>query len=157
VFLNFPEAHYRFSLEGLPTDAYIADIQQSGRSVYDEGIVVRPQLEPVRISVKTDSGAVTGSVEKSGKGVPKATVILVPPATRRKNPQLFRTVTTGEEGRFSVRGVMPGVYRILALRSLPPGEPWLNEAFLAPFLQRAQELRIDARSTVPVRLELIAN
>jgi hypothetical protein len=157
VLQNFPESHYRFSLRGLPTNAYIADIQQSGRSIYDEGIVVGPQLQSVRISVKTDTGAVTGSVERSGKRVPKATVVLVPPATRRKNPQLFRTTTTNEEGEFSVRGVMPGIYTILAFRSLPPGEPWLNEPFLAPFLQRAQELRIDARSTVPVRLELIAN
>jgi len=157
VLQNFPEAHYRFSLQGLPAGAYIADIQQSGRSVYDEGIVVGPQLDSIRISVKTDSGAVTGIVERSGKGVPKATVILVPPATRRKNPQLFRVVTTDEEGRFSVSGVMPGVYRILSLKSLPPGDPWLNEPFLAPFLQRSQELRIDARSTVPMRLELIAN
>ena len=84
-------------------------------------------------------------------------MILVPPAMRRKNPQLFRTTITSEEGEFSVRGVMPGIYTILAFRSLPPGEPWLNEQFLAPFLQRAQELHVDARSTVPVRLELIAN
>jgi hypothetical protein len=98
-----------------------------------------------------------GSVERSGKGVPKATVILIPPSARRKNPQLFRTATTDADGRFSMRGVMPGVYTILALQSHPSGEPWLNETFLAPFLQRAQEVRIDARSTVPVRLELIAD
>jgi hypothetical protein len=153
---NFPEARYRFSLKGLPVDAYIADIRHGGRSVYDEGVVVGQQLETVQISVRTDSGAVTGSVERSGKGIQKATVILVPPATRRKNPQLFRTETTNEKGEFSVRGILPGVYKILALRSLPPGEPWLNETFLAPFLQSAQELRIEARSTVPVRLELIA-
>ena len=73
----------------------------------------------------------------------------------QNNPQLFRTATTNEEGEFSVRGVMPGIYTILAFRALPPGEPWLNETFLVPFLQSAQELRIDARSTVPVRLELI--
>jgi hypothetical protein len=157
VLQNFPESHYRFSIRGLPTDAYIADIQQSGRSVYDEGIVIGPQWELVQISVKTDSGAVTGSVERSGKRVPRAMVILIPPAKRRKNPQLFRTATTNEEGEFSVRGVNPGIYTILALRSLPPGEPWLNEPFLAPFLQRGQELRIDARPTVPVRLELIGN
>jgi hypothetical protein len=157
VLQNFPEARYRFSLRGLPTGAYIADIQQSGRSVYDEGVVIGPQLEQVRISVRTDSSTVTGSVQRSGKGVPKAKVILIPPTARRKNPQLFRTATTNEEGGFSVRGVMPGVYTILALRSLPPGEPWLNETFLAPFLQRGQELRIDAQSTIPVRLELIAN
>jgi hypothetical protein len=157
VLQNFPQARYRFALRGLPTDAYIADIQQSGRSVYDEDVVIGQQLESVRISVRTDCGTVTGSVERSRKGVPNATVILVPPATRRKNLQLFRTATTNEEGGFSMRGVMPGIYTILALRSLPPGEPWLNETFLAPFLQRAQELRIDARSTVPVRLELIAD
>jgi protocatechuate 3,4-dioxygenase beta subunit len=156
VLQNFPEARYRFALRGLPTDAYIADIQQSGRSVYDEGVVVGQQLESVRISIRTDSGTVTGSVGRSGKGVTKATVILVPPAARRKNPQLFRTATTGEEGGFTMRGVIPGVYTILALQSHPSGEPWLNEAFLAPFLQRGQEVRIDARSTVPVRLELIA-
>jgi len=157
VLRSFPEARYRFTLRGLPTGTYIADIQQSGRSVYDEGVVIGPQLEQVRISVRTDGSMLTGSVQRSGKGIPKAKVILVPPATRRKNPQLFRTVTTNEEGGFSVPGVMPGVYTILALQSLPPGEPWLNEQFLTPLLQRAQELRIDARSTVPVRLELIAN
>jgi hypothetical protein len=157
VLRNLPEARYRFELRGLPAHAYIADIQQSGRSVYDEDVVVGQRLESVRISVRTDSGTVAGSVEGSGKGVPRATVILVPPATRRKNPQLFRTATTNEEGGFSMGGVMPGVYKILALRSLPPGEPWLNETFLAPFLQRAQELRIEARSTVPVRVELIAD
>jgi protocatechuate 3,4-dioxygenase beta subunit len=157
ILKNIAEARYRFSLRGLPPDAYIADIRQSGRSVFDEGVLLGGQLEPIRIAVRADGGTVTGFVERSGKGVPGATVILAPPADRRKNPQLFRTAVTGEDGGFSIRGVMPSAYTILALQSRPSGEPWLHSDFLARYIQRGRDVRVDARSASPVRLELITD
>jgi hypothetical protein len=157
VLNNMAEARYRFTLRGLPADAYVADIRQSGRSVYDEGVVIGQQPEPVRIIVRTDGGTSAGSVERSGKGVANATVVLVPPVDRRKNPHLFRSATTGEDGGFSIRGVMPGVYTILAFQSPPAGEPWLDSDFLARYFQRVRSIRIDARTVSPIRYELITD
>jgi hypothetical protein len=105
----------------------------------------------------TDGGTSAGSVERSGKGVANATVVLVPPVDRRKNPHLFRSATTGEDGGFSIRGVMPGVYTILAFQSPPAGEPWLDSDFLARYFQRVRSIRIDARTVSPIRYELITD
>jgi hypothetical protein len=157
VLANIVEARYRLSLRGLPQTAYLADIRQSGQSVFDEGVVIGQQIEPVRIAVSTAGGAVIGLVQKSNRPAAGATVILIPPTGRRKNSQLFKTTTTGEDGRFSMSGIMPGPYTILALQNRPSGEPWLNADFLATYLQSGSAVRVEAREASEARLELITD
>jgi hypothetical protein len=151
-------ARYTLSVLGLPENAYVSDIHQSGKSVYNEGIVVSNQPAPVRITINSGGAKVTGIVRSADrKPAGMANVILVPAESRRGNPVAFKTVVTDGEGRFSIPGVAPGGYTIFALQSRPYREPWLNAAFLARYQDRARLISATARSTVDTQLELIAD
>jgi protocatechuate 3,4-dioxygenase beta subunit len=155
---GIPEARYTLGLTGLPPMAYIADIRQDDISVFDDGFVMDQKSRPVQIVVRSDGATVGGLVQTSDhKPAANITVILVPPLERRKNPALFKVVTTDEAGRFSMASVMPGPYTIIALKDPPFREPWLNADFLSTYKGLSFHVEIRSRSSEEVQLELIPN
>jgi hypothetical protein len=153
---GIPEGTYRVSLTGLPDTAYVGDVTQGGKSVYDEGFVVGSTPNPVQIIINLNGGAVSGAVHGGG-GFPlnAATVVLVPAEARRRNPNLFKTARPDEQGRFTIRGIEPGTYTLFAWGDRPFREPWLNPAFLERYQGRGRTVRIPAGNAEPVELELI--
>ena len=155
---GIPAARYTLGLTGLPPMAYIADIRQDDISVYDDGFVVDQKSKPIQIVVRSDGATVGGVIQTADhKPAANVTVILVPPLERRKNPALFRVVTTNEAGRFSMRGVMPGSYTIFALQDRPFREPWLNADFLSTYKGQSLPVDVHSSSSEEVRLDLIPN
>jgi hypothetical protein len=62
-------------------------------------------------------GANGGTIEGGSHG--RATVIDIPSAERRARWNLYRQVTTDEDGHFSLRGLNPGKHKIFAFEELP--------------------------------------
>ncbi len=77
--------------------------------------------------------------------------------TRRGNPMAYKTAMTDDAGRFSLAGVMPGTYTILALKSRPYRQPWLNPAFVSRYEDRARLVRVETLGTAEIQLPLIAD
>lgn len=155
---NLPESRYSLSLRGLPESAYIADIRQSGQSVYDDGIVLSQQITPVRIIVNMSGATLTGTVQTADrKPVENATVVLVPPPNRRQNASLFKTTNSDNNGHYSLNGIMPGSYTLLAFQDIPSGEPWLNSDFIGKYADRARSITLSAGSHSSMQLELLSN
>jgi hypothetical protein len=131
--------HWQVYVEGLAPEMYVADVRQGASSVFDTGITITgEQPSPLQVLIRTDSGTVEGSVTDSGRRPSLgASVILVPPDNRRQNRLLYKTATAGPDGRFSIRGVAPGNYRIFAwpggdagLFSAPIDGGYYNPRFL---------------------------
>jgi hypothetical protein len=155
---NVPEATYAIAIAGLPGTAYISDIRQGDRSIYDEGVDVGKVPLSIQVQVDLSGGSIGGVVETSD-ATPAAsvTVILVPRIEHRRNRSLFKVVSTNSDGHFSMNGVMPGQYTILALHDHPPREPWLNTDFLSQYLGRAQSITVTPGSSTDIQLGLIQN
>jgi hypothetical protein len=138
-------------------NAYIADIQQNGRSVFDEGFIIDNRTpEPLEIAIATTGGIVQGEVRDArGNSVPPTTVVLVPIPERRKNPLLFRTWRSGKNGEFRIPNVAPGAYKVFAWAKPPLGEPWQNAEFMAQYEQRGQSVQVEANHTVSVQVTVI--
>ena len=145
---NIPEARYGVSLSGLPEDAYISDVRQDGKSIFDDGFLLQEESNPVQILVSQDGGTVSGRIRRSRGPTADITVALVPPVARRRNAALFKTATVDENGTFTIRGVAPGIYTLVPLENRPLGEPWLNADFLARYEGRGRVLQIKAGSTI---------
>lgn len=173
-----PESHYRFRVglatgptrapmpnaQGqlpptpipLPPGAYVADIQQSGRSVYDEGLTVGTDpIPPIDVIVKSDGGSVkgivTGADQKPGAG---RTVVLVPEPSRRKNSALFRTTISDDDGSFMIARVPPGTYTLFAWDAIAAGA-YEDPQFLAPFESHGTAAKVAGGATVTVNLTSI--
>jgi len=67
------------------------------------------------------------------------------PTQRRENPDAFRTATTDQVGLFSVRGVLPGDYTVLAWEEVEAGA-YQNPEFLRDFESRGVIVTVEGGS-----------
>ena len=123
-------------------NAYVADVTQGGRSVYDSGLIVTAEAPaPLEVVIRTDSGTVSGVVTgMDGKPVPYTAVVLVPD-TRRQNPNLYKTATSDLQGHFSMTRVAPGSYKAFAWMSLAAGA-YENADFMSRYESRGIPVRV---------------
>jgi hypothetical protein len=136
----------------LPSSAYVADIRQGGRSVYDDGFTVGPvAASPLEVVINTRGGTVEGVVDRA-----KAFVALVPPPNRRQNGDLYKTMVTNAQRQFRFEGVPPGSYKLFAWENIP-ANAHRNEDFLRPYESRGASISVQAGATVLQRLEVIVS
>ncbi len=178
TFPLIPESHYRFRV-GLTTgptraavanaqgqmpptpvalspNAYVADVQLGGRSVYDEGLTVGTDpIAGLEVIVKSDGatieGAVTGADKKPLVG---RSVVLVPELARRKNSALFRVAASDEQGNFKLSRVPPGAYKIFAWDNVVPGA-YESADFLQRYEARGTDLKVTSAGALRVDLSAI--
>jgi hypothetical protein len=143
--------HWQVYVEGLSPEMYIADVRQGASSVFDTGVTITgEQPSPLQVLIRTDSGTVEGTVtDNARRPVPGASIVLVPPDARRQNRLLYRTATAGADGRFSIRGVAPGNYRIFSwpggdagLFSAPIDGGYYNSRFLSRYENASKSINV---------------
>ena len=83
-----------------------------------------------------------------------ASVVLVPPEHRRQNRLLYRAATSAADGRFTIKGVAPGTYKIFSwpggdagLFAAPIDAAYYNARFMSRYESRGQSISI-AKSAV---------
>jgi len=152
-----PPALVTVPLAGAPlgSNGYVADILQGGRTVYNSGISVGTQsFEPLELHIRTDGGDVDGVVlDGTLRPVPGATVVLAPLVQYRQNPALFRVATSDEAGRYTMTGIRPGEYKILAWADIQPGA-YLNTTILNDY--RNNEMPVTVPGNIRVETKVTA-
>jgi hypothetical protein len=175
TFPFMPESHYRFRvglLQGptrapaanaqgqmpptpvrLPPNAYVADVQLGGRSVYDEGLTVGSDpIAGIEVIVKSDGGTIEGTVTGADKKPLTGRIVsLVPDASRRKNFALFQTAVSDEQGVFKLTRVPPGNYKLFAWDSVVMGA-YESPEFLQRYEARGTDVKVSASASLKVDL-----
>lgn len=156
VFEKPGQADWEISLSGLPEGYYLDSATFGGVDLLRNAF--NPADAPgslVLVRVGDSPGEVLGRVV-DGRGAPfgGAKVTLVPEGTNGGRRDLYKSVETDAEGRFSLPAVPPGGYRILAWESIPESAE-RNADFLAPYLGRGRYVTVERNGTVEVDLPLI--
>jgi hypothetical protein len=152
-----PEGHYRVAtLGGLPPDMYVADVRHNAGSVFDSGFDVNTKISGlVEIVLSGGAGTVTGVVQDGPTKVfPGATVVLVPEARRRDNQALYVAGTSDASGKFTLRGVAPGDYKVFAWESIPTFA-YQNAAFIAKHEERGKLVHVGPAGTASAEVTVI--
>jgi hypothetical protein len=152
-----PEGRFRVSgVAGLGPDLYLADVRQGPMSVFDSGFNVSTRsADPIQVVIASGAGTVEGVVRESSlKNFPGATVALVPEASRRDNIALYFAATSDASGRFVIRGVPPGDYKLFAWESIP-AFAYQNAAFLARHEERGRIVNVGQGGSVTTELNVI--
>jgi hypothetical protein len=152
-----PEGRFRVgAIGGLPSDMYLADVRQGPESVFDSGFDVNSRnTSPIEVVLRAGAGTVNGIVTDGPNKVGSdATVVLVPEATRRKNRALYIVTSSDASGRFTLRGVAPGSYKVFAWESIP-ALAYQNAAFMAKHEDRGKAIQVAPNGTVTTELTLI--
>jgi hypothetical protein len=137
-------------------DAYVSDVRQRGKSVFNEGLFqVEAEPESVDLIIQPKGPAIDGNVRSAApSGIETARVVLVPQPPRRKNALLYQVTNPDSAGHFRFTGVAPGQYKIFAWESVPTSA-WENAEFMAPFEGFGRLISIAGGDVANITVDLI--
>jgi hypothetical protein len=151
---NVPDARFGVIVGGLPPTAYVSDVRQAGRSVFNEGMIP-DSAQPLEVEIRTNAASIQGTVRNAmGDPVTRSAVVLIP-AEARQNSQLYKRATTDMNGAFRLTGIAPGQYKIFAWSSPPAGQAEENTDYIAQFENRGTLVNVMAGASMPVSLTVI--
>jgi hypothetical protein len=109
------------------------------------------------VVLKSGAAVVEGTVQDAtGKPVPDATVVLVPPPNRRQNRALFHTAISDSTGKFTIRNIAPESYKLFAWKSIPNGA-YYNAGFLSKYEERGRPVAVSEKTTVTEQVTVISS
>jgi len=109
----------------------------------------------LEVVVNNNGGKIDGQVMTlDRKPSVSSTVVLIPDAPHRENTALYKTTTTDLQGHFSIRGIHPGAYKLLAWEKVQSGA-YLNPVFLSKYEARASIVNVGTQSIDNVELTVL--
>jgi hypothetical protein len=136
-------------------NVFVKSVTLDGKDVLNEGLHLeaapRRNLE---IVISTNGGVLDGSVLDADAN-PRAnvTTVAVPSGPRRRRGDLYKYVSTDDEGRFVLTGLAPGDYKLFAFERVEEGA-WQDAEFIKLFEDRGTTVRVQEgrRSTAEIRI-----
>lgn len=126
---------YRLRVKGLPDGWYMLSAVLNGRNVLNQGLKLSAgdAGQHLEITVSPGAAKVQGVVLERvfREPVPRGVVELFPDPANPHRADLFRSASTDETGRFVIKNIVPGKYRVIAFMGKPPSEPSYDDSVIA--------------------------
>jgi protocatechuate 3,4-dioxygenase beta subunit len=150
------EGNYQVFVQGAD-NIFVADVRQGDTSILTAGIDVRSATPaPFEVLLSSNGGTVEGVVSNTDKSpMGGATVLLF--SADKQLPSLNKTTTAGADGKYQLRGVRPGEYKVIAgpPGSLPPGG--LTSELLSRVESRGVSVTVKAATSTRIDVEAMTN
>jgi len=155
---NVQPGDYLLNVSGLPEDAYVKTARSAQRDILERFVQVQYESQDqLEIQIAFDGGQINGiTVEAAGHLIGLVTVVLVPDKTRRHRPDQYRIVTSGVDGKFSIRGIPPGEYKIFAWESVEPNA-YMNPDFILNYEELGAIATVGPGEKLPAQVRVIPN
>ena len=154
---NVPAGHYSVQIADVSTmpDWFLKSVAAGGREAVDSGFSVSGGVTAINL-VASANGAIAEGVATNQKDEPlaDAVVVAVPAERFRSHPERYRKGVTDQSGRFTLRGLPPGDYTILAWESVD-GEAYYNPEFLKSFEGQGRLVHLEEGRRASVTLKAI--
>jgi hypothetical protein len=154
---SVPEGSFSVQVFNLPANFYLKEVRLGGEDVLESGLELAVGKAGARLElVVSAAGAqVDGMVvNEDSLPVSGATVVAVPEGKRRSLRLFYKTVSTDQYGRFSIKGLTPGEYKIFAWEEIEPGE-YLDTEFLKPYEERGARVQLAEAAVQTLELKVI--
>jgi hypothetical protein len=152
---NVNPGEYELIFSGLPADAYVQEARFGGQDALMQSLTLNgtnPGL--LDVTVSTRSGQLTGVViDRDRKPVPDVEAVLIPVGIRRADRH--KTARTDASGRFLMRGIAPGDYRVYAWENIERFR-YFDEEFVRQFDAAGKSVRVEEGVRGMVELEMIS-
>ena len=136
---------YRIEALSLPADDYIGSIRSGTRTISGNIVTFNESAPaPVEVTIASPGGIAEGTVHDA-RNQPAAgsVVVLIPAPDLRNDTSRFKSAAADQNGRFSIHGIAPGDYNVLAWKSVDR-DAWLDAEFLARYLSSGVKITIQA-------------
>jgi hypothetical protein len=152
---NLPKGNYTLNSSNWPEDYYLKSATLGRTDALAGQIsITDPDPGTFEIVISAGTGRVDGTITGAGAPLPGAQVVLVPEEKLRDRTSLFKTATTDQNGKFSIRSVPPGDYSLFAWESVEAGA-YLSRNFLKPYEVDATAIHVEPKSESTVRMPVI--
>jgi hypothetical protein len=133
---------------------HVAAIKLANKDVLGTPVHVDSKtVGPLVVRMSGRSSLVQGTVRTAGGPTASdAYVILVPSDALREDTTAYKVVNADGQGRFSIPGIRPGMYRLLAIDELPHDNSWFDPGYLNAYLTSAISLDLSQQQTITVDL-----
>src|SRR5262249_51827842 len=112
--------NYRLAVNGLHPTMYIKEAHIDRTDVLHEITIGNRADGPLESDLSPNAGQVDGTiVDAAGKPMSGVQAVLIPDRLRNRS-DLFKTATSGANGRFTMRGITPGDYKLFAWEDIEP-------------------------------------
>jgi hypothetical protein len=120
-----------------------------------DSISVNGETVALDLMASADGGVVDGIVgDRKGDPVANAVIVAVPEARWRGRPDRYRKGVSDQSGRFTLHGIPPGEYTLLAWESVD-GEAYYNPEFLKKYEEQGSAVHLVEGERKSVRVEVI--
>jgi Carboxypeptidase regulatory-like domain len=136
-------------------DWFLKSVTAGGRDVLDSGFSVDGGATTLDLVASANGAVAEGVASNQNDGpVADAVVVAVPEARLRSRPERYRKTVTDQSGCFTLRGLPPGDYTLIAWESVD-GEAYYNPEFLKTYEGQGKALHLDEGRHVSVQLKTI--
>ena len=154
-----PERRYQANIRNLPEDYYLKSVAISGHEVPPDNVVVSGRRGDIELVLNPSGGRVEGFLFDAKDQPTRGSVLLVPDVPQPGPPDLFRRTSADAKGKFTLRGVAPGSYRLLAMESVNLDAEINDPDFLRTIGNRGTSLIVeeDGKYAVSLTLDVTEN
>jgi hypothetical protein len=148
--------NYYVRVYGLPDGYWLKSVHMADQEVRDTAIdLTSGPSGPITITIAPNAGQIDGTVmNEQQQPAAGATVVLVPEPKLRERPDAYKTSTSDQSGRFSIKNLTPGDYKLFAWEDMEYGA-YMDPDFLRPVEDRGQSISIQEGSRETVQLNVI--
>ena len=137
------EGLYRLSTSGQTQDCYLKSIRYAGMEVSDDEFnVIRGTQAILEVTISSRGAHIQGMVtDADGLPAVGAWVALVPDDAHLNEFHLFKQRTTDQYGRYDIRGIAPGDYKLFSWEQVEQNA-WEDPDFLKQFGSKGQSISL---------------
>jgi len=143
---NVPPAVYNLDVFGDAkgtSDCFVESVLVGQKDVAESGLKVSGGTLTVDLTFSSGAGAVEGSVTNDKNEVlADATVVAVPEEKYRKQQNRYAKASTDQRGHFSVKGLHPGTYTLLAWETID-GDDYFDPEYLKKYESGGTPFRVE--------------
>jgi len=154
TFNDVPEGVHLLDINPLPQGYFLKS--STSPDVLESGVTISNAQSPptLELTLSPDAAQLNGSVLNDQMPASGASVVLIPQGARTNQLRFGKRSVTDQSGRFSMRSIVPGDYKILAFQAVE--RSFLSDPeFLARFEDRAESIHIREGDTLNLSLDAI--
>ena len=150
------DGDYRLHVAGFPEDFYVKSAKWGGADVLASGLTISGDTAggSLLIHLALDGGRVEGTVLHNQTPAPGALVALVPDPPNRTHDELYSQAVADSLGRFSMRGLPPGDFKLFAWEA-GDDVSYRDPDLMKDYDPRGTHIHIEIQKQQNVQLELI--
>ena len=151
-----PGEQYTVNVPNLSADFYLEEVQINGHAVERNQVEAGGPHGKLDLIVSPNGGHIEGLVVDAKDQPVAASVLLIPDADHRSYYDLFRKNRSDREGKFTLRGIPPGTYTVIAFDGLDSDELINDPDLLKTYQDRGQTVIVSEGGRYAPVVKMIA-